>query len=273
VTSSAQMKAKLLERSAESQRHFEAFAQTDLYRRQFGTDMNLRGREFHDAYDAFVERYWTGGETLTEIGWVHDAITRNYFLDGSSLTVIDVGGDYVGSVGHVISTMSTQLLPRSTPWSFAEYKALVDELLRSYEGRLGRTLTDAQQTEIIQHLAHQPYKMLSSDSERLLLDLRKACGLPSSAGEAELLAGLRQPENLGAIEGFLLDPAARVKLDRHMLMIEHSLMLLEERLPNTATGHRQALSRLLDQVREARRTGIRVTTFDRGRLFHAAGLG
>ena len=254
----ADMRGRLLERADESLEHFETFARTQLYQQKFGMGVVKEGSGFDTAYRRFVKRFWKGDQPIKEVGLVHDGIMRNYFLDGEKMTVIDVGSDFVGSVGNDVSTMLTQLQPKGVQWSFQEYAAKAEEIIGVYEKKVGRQLNEAEKTEIIQHLSFQPYRMLSSDSGRFLAQIREACGLPYGASEAELTVAMRKPENLAKVEEFLTDPAVQEKFDRHMLGLEHSLMFFGQRLPAEAVEDRRVVSDLIEQVRHARNAGMRV---------------
>jgi hypothetical protein len=257
------MRDKLLERAEESREHFDLFAQTKLYRETLGAAKLEKGLAFHESFERYIEQLWAGDKSLEEYGWVHDAITRNYIIDDGKITIIDVGSDYVGSVGHSIATIATQLQPRGKTWTFSEFKEKVSSLMDRYAARVGK-LNEQQEIEIIQHLPVQPYRMLSCDSDQLVRQVRIACGVPDSATEGEFLTAMRRPENIAKIEAYLVDEQTKEKFDRHMTLVEYSLRMLDERLPATRVDDKQRLSDLIQRTREAREAGVRVVLLTGG---------
>lgn len=256
VTTIAEMRSKLSKRAGESRECFEVYAQTKLFREKFGSSVAAKGGKFDGIYSEFIKHFWKGEEPLQQTGLVHDAILPNYFLDGDKLTIIDVGSDYVGSMGHVLSIIATQL--QQPGQTYSDYKTRIEGLMGSHEGKLGRKLSEAERTEITMHLSVQPYKMLSSDSGRMLSQVKRACGLPANATEAELAKAMRMPGNLRKVEEFLADPGVREKYERYMLNLEHSLMLFDERLPTSQSEDKRILNDLIKQVRDVRVAGLRV---------------
>ena len=256
LTTSAAMRKKLLERADESRDHFGVFAQTGLYQKEFAGAAPEMGRSFDSSYRAFIEHFWKGDSPLVHTGLVHDAILRNYFLHEGKMSVIDVGSDYVGDIGNVISTLSTQL--QSPAESYPTYKARIEGMLSSYSKKIGRPLSEADRREILIHLPLQPYKMLSSDSGRMLSQAKKACALRGEASDAELLDAMRRPENQSKVEAFLSDAQTREKYRSYMLNIKYSLMLLDEHFPVPNGQEKTILKELIDKVDNAIKTGLRV---------------
>lgn len=252
------MHEKLKERAAEAVESFDAFAATDTYRQKFGGEAAGKGASFHQAFDRYLDHFWNADRPLEEVGFVHDAIFRNYFLEGEKVTVIDVAGDYVGSVGNVIGAMTTQLQPPGKLWTYAEYKERVISMIDRYGQLKGTALTEAQRIEIIQHLPVQPYRMLSSDSGQLMRRLKATLDLPENSSGVDLVEAIGRSENAGTLEAFLNDAEMTDKYQRYMRLLEHGLQLSKEHLPAGATESFTVLNELIEQVRSVQQIGLRV---------------
>ena len=255
LTDFASIRDKLLERGVESRRHFQLFADTHGYQARYGEAASTDGTAFDRCYRKFVGALWPGDQLLQEKGLVHDAIARNYFLDGKDITLIDFGSDYVGSIGNLMSTMLTQLFVNEVP-TYQQYVARFEGLMAEYQIRIGRQLTDEQVLEVIQHLSIQPYKMLSSDSGQFLAGLTRSLGVSPEATEEDVASALRQ--NLERVDEFLANPVHQQKYDQYLQLMVHSLELLRERLPKDDAKRRAATDAFLEQVRHIRELKMRV---------------
>lgn len=253
VRNTDQMKEWLQSRGDLGKQYFDLFEQSGAYK---GEQVSV-GKGFQAKYNDFVETLWSEEKPLSEIGLVHDAIHANYFLDGNKLKAIDLGDDYVGSVGHSISIIMTQRQRPKGLRTYEQFKADVDSLIADYSKKIGRELTDEQQIEIVQHLSFHPYKFLSSDTKSFLNSLKEQWGLPRRAGVDELRVTAAEGGNGKTLVELLENPAFVEKNKRYLRQIKHSLQLLEELLP---TGKKLDSTKALRQsVKEAIEIGIRVT--------------
>ncbi len=249
-----QMRQRLEDRGVRGKMQLELFVSTKYYQDTFGAVAGEAGQEFYNAYTEFIESLWGQEGELSEVGFVHDAILPNLFLDKEMVLVIDVGDDYVGSVGHVVSILVTQLQPVGQAWTYEQYKSTVESILNTYQQITGRSLSQNQVTEIIQHLSYHPYKFLSADSSQFLSRLCQLLNIPET--ELSLKEASQTESFQDALQELFDDPQLQEKYSRLMQQIEYSLRMLEERIEDPAL--QQKILRLREAVQRLREQGIRV---------------